>query len=624
VKSPVLLSVFASVSLWVRLAVTLALSSAPVAGCGGDTGGTAGADNDAAVPEGCGDGVLDRGEECDDGNREAGDECSPSCRFEDACPTPWTQGQGTISSIAGSSLGSRAVTPLPTHYPTRYDGDPAPFPDFADIGWGQYPFATTDDAAPSSEELAGLAQLFEETTGKGVAIYNHPDDLIVGDDRTQIVLNLEYGASLATIAVPPGWDPEQSVPIVFSGNPGSSSNNKRLFQSGAYGAKYLLMPALAAQAGAPLIAVLQNTGGVASHGYHPRVMRDVGCVIDSVSEELGGDRSAVVFVGKSRGGGSALTWGANPLGLNYTTLGVFAHTPIWGNDYVMERPVSIAPVPAMLAARATYGESSFYESASPGRQEVVEGFLRWVSPLGTFASTAEHQVAAHVEGLVGVPAVSVCVATHDQELLSPDGVRMFEALEEAGVVHQSEVVIRGAHVDCPATTAGFEAQIRHVLGVDAEPPDLSKRVWSKEAALGESLNTQVIGIAEGLPTWGILPVAAEVGTTLEVHVCGAGGAVEVVGRFLELGQDPEQETELYRESLAVAERCEVFAVAAPASAGRVSWSVELPSGDAASAAIEPGRAFETQIFSEPLPFEAHLWSTEDTRVAGFAILPESP
>lgn len=562
----------------------------------------------------CGNAALDRGEECDDGNLVAGDDCSSECRFEDACPMPWSSGQGTIEEIAGSVLGSRAVSPLPTHFPQRYGGEAATFQGLATMRWGSYPFAVNDNVAPDQDKLLELVSLFEQQTGKGVALYNHPSDLVVGADVTQILLNLEYGASLVTIALPPGWTPDMNLPIVVSGNPGAASNNNRLFQSGSYGSKYLLMPALSAGAGAPLIAAIHNTGGAASHGYHPRVMRDVGCALQTIDDDLGGDQQRVVFVGKSRGGGSALTWGANPLGLDYKTLGVFAHTPIWGNDFVMQRPVSIAPIPAMLAASATYGEGAFYESASPGRAEVVDTILGLFSPEGSFASVAQHQVAAHVEGLVNVPAVAVCIASHDQELLSSDGVGMLNQLENAGVKHLSEVVIRGAHLDCPATAEAFDAHVRWLLGLDASPPELSARIWSQEAALGQTLGARVLGERSGLPSWGIIPVAAEVNTLLEAHICGANGEVSVAATM--------DGTDLLRETRLVNANCEIFSGPAPARVGTISWTITLPTGDAAEHSIEVGRPLETRIFENALPLDDQVWSADDTRVAGYAVILE--
>lgn len=46
---------------------------------------------DGYVPETCGDGVLDEGEECDDGNSSAEDECLPNCR--------WACGDGVVNAV---------------------------------------------------------------------------------------------------------------------------------------------------------------------------------------------------------------------------------------------------------------------------------------------------------------------------------------------------------------------------------------------------------------------------------------------------------------------------------------------------------------------------------------------
>ncbi|MEO6025781.1 MAG: exo-alpha-sialidase [Candidatus Binatia bacterium] len=82
------------------------------------SGGTLGADGDvlrASGREGCGNGVVDPGEQCDDGNTRGGDACPASCEFPPpptphATSTPGSGGGDTPSDGETPSAGSTPTT----------------------------------------------------------------------------------------------------------------------------------------------------------------------------------------------------------------------------------------------------------------------------------------------------------------------------------------------------------------------------------------------------------------------------------------------------------------------------------------------------------------------------------
>jgi cysteine-rich repeat protein len=70
-----------------------AASTGPTTGAGGDAGAGSGTAGAPPAP-GCGDDLLDPGEECDDGNKVSDDGCSASCTLEcdDAVDDVWREG----------------------------------------------------------------------------------------------------------------------------------------------------------------------------------------------------------------------------------------------------------------------------------------------------------------------------------------------------------------------------------------------------------------------------------------------------------------------------------------------------------------------------------------------------
>ena len=531
-------------------------------------------------------------------------------------------GNGAITDLVGSAYGSRATSVIPTHFPTPYGTSAAPLLPVAQRTWGQFSNAVDDPAAPSPTEVAFAAGLFESRAQTGVSIVNHPDDLVVGSTLTQILVNVRFDHSLITVFLPPGWDPTQHVPIVMSGNPGATSNNARIFQlgnnaeGGSSNLKYGLNAAIAGKAGAPFIAVYSNVGGALSHGFHPDVLRDVGCQLAWIDQTLGGDRDKVVFVGKSRGGGAALTWGANPLDLDYTTVGVFAHVPIWRDSFIAERPLpflieSLAPVASYF-----FTPAAMYEHNSPGAADVTAKLLDSLSPEGTVEGVRAIEPAALVAGLVDVPAISVCLGTHDPELPSSGDIDLLQQLEGRAIPHHAELTLRGTHTDCPGVANRFDAYLRYLVGLGPEPT-ITGTTWTLAPRIGEGdpSSPTMIPTGAALPWWGLLMPLVETSSQVEVHVCGPGGTVTVTGTLGDASV-------LMTETRALPAGCGIFNATSPASADTITWTITLPGSiDAAPHAIKAGTALATRVTTAQEPITSYQWDPIDTRLAGFLVAP---
>lgn len=519
--------------------------------------------------------------------------------------------------------------PLPTHHPTLYAGEAAPRLRGDELAWGRFGNETTDPKAVSPSEISALVALVEEGAfGTAVRLLADESQLERGSPATQVLMNVPFEHSLITVALPPGWDPAQKIPILFSGNPGTTSNHQRLFggQSDAarrYNAKEILFARNSGVAHAQgtsqsgIMAVLHNVGGMAAQGSEPPVLSDVGCAISWLSARLGGDANRVVFAGKSRGGGSALAWGANPLGLPYKAVGVFAHVPMWRVSYSIALPFSLFPASSFPSAKLLFGDAAFYYRNIPGPREVEGRMWQIRSPLGTKDSLAATEIAAHANGLRNVPAVSVCIGTHDQELPASDGMHMLQTLDALGVRHHSEVMVRGGHADCPGVTTRLEEYLKSLVGIPSSLAlPLSGRTYVVAPRIGEPQTAPTPLAVSDIPWFGHISVLSERRAPLSVFVCGKGGPVRVTGTDNEVRFDSAAPS---------IDGCREFLWTAPAAATRIRWKIELPGGtDGASHGLLASRPLETEIYdseSEVRPVEDYFWDTSDRRMAGFAVVP---
>ena len=540
--------------------------------------------------------------------KKIGDGTPPDETVEVECiHVRWQAGNGDNAAVSGSSYGSTWVEPIPTHYPQPYDGEAAELR--GNIRWNIYSNSNNDPTAVDSDAVTDFVTTLEQASGRGVALLNDPSQLQKDFDLTQVLVNLRFDVSMATIVLPPRWNGEEDLPlpVLVSGNPGTQSNNERLFYGGDYGARYAALAAASAASSNGMITVIHNMGGRESLGNTTEIMEDVGCMLEYVEAAFNGDRNRVVFAGASRGGTAALIWGANPLGIEYEAAGIFAHAPLWNHADILGTPFNLAPETPWTTADVLGMQRAFYYQNDPGPADVVDAITEVWSPNGSLESLEEVVPAAWVSAMADVPAISVTVGTQDGSVPFSDGVAMLQDMEDGGLDFHAEIVIGGAHREGPTTEAFLDQQVDYLLG-NGSAPDVSGRTFQQvpEIGAGSHGDFTEVSIGADLP-WAVsFPVMMETDSPGEVQICGPGGDVSVLGAVA--GEV------LVDEALTVDEGCTAVAYTAPSSpADPIDWSLTVPG--------EGARSYSTTITSDTRDIADYYWDYEDGRSAGYAVLP---
>ena len=506
---------------------------------------------------------------------------------------------GSEPSVSWTRLGrgSEGTTP-PTHWPEPYGSEPSE-PIERPV-WGEYSHSRSDPRAVSEEDARAFAKHLREVTGRPTRILSHPSQLEVGSRTNQVLVNLRFAHSLVTAVIGPGWDPSIDRPIlVVSGNPGTTSNNASVLGLG-WPTQLVGYPGLAAQEGASLVTLISNVGGAESQGQHPNVMADVACAIEWAGQNLNADTANVVFTGKSRGGGTALAWGANPFGYDYGVAGVFAHTPPWDHAHLVASPVELFPEIVFEAAGLVGMPDAVYWSNDPTPDDLRARFFEVHGPDGTVEGVAAHTHRAHRQGLRDVGRVVVGLGTHDQQVLYSDGVQLMADFEDLGLDAHIEIGVRAGHWDQPGVWEAFDALLRELAGIEsiAFEPGTTQR-WHPR--VGEEGEAELVP-ADMRPWVGLVPVLVERGGPSAAVVCGPGGRLEVQG-----GLSFNEE---------VAPGC-IQLDFVWGDVGTIEWRFVVDGQEVTADDTIHGRALQTTVTSERLEMEAYIADLQDTRTMGF-------
>ena len=203
------------------------------------------------------------------------------------------------------------------------------FPAYEEYVAGDYTERAIGDDVATALARAACAD-------NGLAVqFLHPDVLDGGVDRERVAPFAQYlqvihgvtintpesaTGSLATIALPPGWDPDAppgTYPVIVHSY---YDLNHSLFV-GQNGAEFLRVVSEAAADGRKgAIGIIYNgNAGRAGYAHNESAYRHFGAVIDRVAA-LGGDRHRVLTYGGSRAGSTAFNFAANPYELDYTVV----------------------------------------------------------------------------------------------------------------------------------------------------------------------------------------------------------------------------------------------------------------------------------------------------------------
>ena len=420
--------------------------------------------------------------------------------------------------------------PIVTHYPAsgeaKADRERQKPP-----GWGRYSAVVTDHNAPSWDRVVRSVRRWEKAGECPVDVYNHLDSLKSGVARMQVVNNVVIGKTLWTFFVGPNWKRE-SGPYVFvvSGRTGTSSNNSTAYGGGGP----LKLPEMVAEIGVsghPFIAAFVNQGGRESQGNHPDAMKSIGEGIAFSKAKFNVDDQNVVFTGKSRGGVSALMWGANPLDLNYKTAGIFAHATLTDYGTVCYQPNGTFPQLGSVVAKELTGQLEWMAGAEheAGMQVLRDAMAGSQDP----DTMRLHSPIAHIERFRDV-YLAVGWGTHDPSLGPSQGFDFCQALDRAGVSYYAEFTLGGEHRNSQGVTRAFE---KFMLGlVEGKVPTGLPvgRMWNRQTF--EDGKRCYHDVDNGSPIWTILPQVTTAMRDNAVYVGAPEGsevylwAVEVSGK----------------------------------------------------------------------------------------------
>lgn len=415
-----------------------------------------------------------------------------------------------------------------THYPEFGGTDPAPR-DAVEPAYGVYNNRETDYRAVNAQRVEAVLRAIEQDTGVAAVALNDWADVVEGSDALQIVNNVPVEGALYTIFLPPSWTRETEMAVLLSGNGAGTSNNARL-----YGDPDIIpaqVTAFSVRGGRiGLIAAISNCGGTESQGVDEVTLRSVGAFLDFIDEN-GGDKTNVITAGGSRGGGSALVWGANPLDLDYEVHGVFAAVPPTDYGTLAQRSLltypSLAGIVELISHRADawrYDSDTGWNPAAAARYlDILLGTtdpaeVEARSPIGMAARLAGKQVV-------------LAYGTHDSYFPLGPFLAFDRRLTELDVHHTTIITLAHGHEN-----SDYFMQLL-VLYLDGAMQGLKLSVprgrfyfidvdprQDEQVPLGDFLAERDIDADPAeLPVIVQLPYRAGVDNPVDVEVCGTPG-----------------------------------------------------------------------------------------------------
>jgi len=402
------------------------------------------------------------------------------------------------------------------------------------LQYQNYDGMTTDTYAPTDQDATNFLTAVEQATGVPVYMYNYDGDTALGKlqeavNRIQVIHNVWVPVqpprltSLFTFIFPPGWVRTSQYPILLSGDGGGTSNNGMAFLAGWEQTRAIAtyVGQSTQQGRTGLIAALSNTGGRESAGWHANALNDVAAMLTYMQlNGYGVDRNKVVHFGGSRGGGTALLWGENPLGLpDYTSIGVFAMSPPSHGGFNTQQAVASYQGFAALAIsffndptadRYNHVPRLIDVNPAPLLKLVVDEDHPWkvdCPPEDCPADTNRKSPAAYLSRLAGQPVV-ISLGTHDSGPL-PMILKMDRTLRYRwGIPRLLCLTLRTGHkgdaTDCP------RAEVDRFLLALVTPGQSYAVPNTRRYFKATNLTDHPFGSAVGLPDPTTLPFSITV------------------------------------------------------------------------------------------------------------------
>jgi hypothetical protein len=347
--------------------------------------------------------------------------------------------------------------PINTNYP--YPGMGEADTRIKTPSYNNYNAQITDDTVPEKEQVIAFLKHAEKATGMKVIMLNDladlqgpplqknsPSDQTAQNASIQIVNNVIIGEALFTVAFPPGWDPAGRYPMVLSGNGSGSSNNMRLFgeHNSDIGIAYYAGMSVR-EGGSGLIVAVCNCGGRESQGANSGTLQAIGDFIDLMADFYGGDRYQLVTFGSSRGGGTALLWGANPLNLDYSVVAIFADVPPLKYGTMTDVAVSDFPSLAGIMNMVLNDPNAYRYDTGPYSPMDPSPVMEVLVGTKDLDEADNRGPWGYFEKLVGKKVV-LSQGTHDPYMPMPYFLESDRKLRSLGVHPLTIITLRQGHI----------------------------------------------------------------------------------------------------------------------------------------------------------------------------------
>ncbi len=415
-----------------------------------------------------------------------------------------------------------------THYPAPGGMEPAPT-DAVAVAYGVYNNRENDYRAVTQARVDEVAALIEAETGFRPLIHNAWEDAVEGAATLQIVNNVAVEGALYTLFLPPGWTRAARLPVLLSGNGAGTSNNERLY------ADREIIPARVAAVGASaegggLIVAISNCGGTESQGVDEPTYRSVGAFLSWIDDN-GGDKRNVITAGGSRGGGSALMWAINPLGLDYDVRTVFAVVPPTHYGSLSRASVLTYPSMANIGALLSHAADAWrYDNPDAPVNAQPSPFLEAILGTGDPDEADARSPIGLAERLVG-KQVLIAAGAHDAFFPLSHFLEFDRRLGELDIPHTMILTLASGH----ESSRFFERLLFIYLlslshGVQTTLPDGRFYFIDADPEQGRQISLREFFAERGieadpgdLPVIAQFPYRAGVGNPVDVVVCGRPG-----------------------------------------------------------------------------------------------------
>ncbi len=401
-----------------------------------------------------------------------------------------------------------------------------------------FPYMITDDRAPGIDDILRYIEGIESRTYQGrkytVRILNDIEQVNRSglDPRLQIVVNhvINYGPqqeghSCFTLYFPPyfkaygfseveltdtgssgstgltGTSPVKALdlgeryPILLQANGWGASNNLSFKSNGSGGGNgtdaFSNNPAPGYYPSAVLdgyehdghgfIYVQSNGGGLGSIGHTREYLKDLAWMIHRLHTGFHCDRSRVVTVGSSRGGGVALMAAINPYAGDpdfpqpYNVLGIFSRVPPLGAGTMSQTPITVNPtINALYNAELGSGADRYSHDPPPlsNPAPVLD------APLGTTDVNLANDLSPDgllVENLQG-KFVFFMHGTQDSWMSERHWIGFERWLSMNGVAHSSVTVLNTGH-GLPSSVGGWQTVFGDFVRLVLDDPNLDPSTY---------------------------------------------------------------------------------------------------------------------------------------------------